>query len=63
MTPPLISISHPHGANVRQLPMIPRHFVNMGLGFGAAALGAAGEIAKVIQVFQPSGRFSAANSL
>jgi hypothetical protein len=33
------------------------------LGRGGAGVGAAGEITNVTQVFQPSGRFSAANSL
>lgn len=39
-----------------------RYFVILGLG-GGAALGAVGEITNVTQVFQPSGRCSAANSL
>lgn len=39
------------------------HFVYIGLVGPAAGGGAAGEIAKVTQVFQPEGRFSAANSL
>jgi hypothetical protein len=38
--------------------MISGHFAYMGRGF-AAVVGAAGEIAKVIQVFQPSGRLRA----
>ena len=37
------------------------YFVN--LGRGGVGVGAAGEITNVTQVFQPSGRFSAANSL
>jgi len=39
-----------------------RYFVIMCLG-GALGVGAAGEIAKVSQTFQPSGRCSAPNSL
>ena len=37
------------------------YFVN--LGRGGVGVGAAGEITNVTHVFQPSGRFSAANSL
>ena len=39
-----------------------RYFVILGLG-GGAGLGGAGEITKVTQVFQPSGRCLASNSL
>jgi hypothetical protein len=39
----------------------PRYFVTMRRG--ADGVGAAGEIENVTHVFQPSGRFSAANSL
>src|SRR5262245_5252956 len=39
------------------------YFVIIRLVDGGASLGAAGEITNVNQAFQPSGRFSAANSL
>ena len=39
------------------------YFVIIRLVDGGASLGAAGEITKVNQAFQPSGRCSAANSL
>jgi hypothetical protein len=39
-----------------------RYFVSIGLGL-VPGVGGAGEIVKVTQVFQPSGRCSAANSL
>jgi hypothetical protein len=41
----------------------PRYFVSSALRGIALGVGAAGEITNVTQVFQPSGRFSAANSL
>ena len=37
--------------------------MSIALRGGALGVGAAGEIVNVTQVFQPSGRFSAANSL
>ena len=39
------------------------YFVTIRRDAGGAALGAAGEMANVSQAFQPSARFSAANSL
>ena len=39
------------------------YLVIMRVADGGASPGAAGEMAKVSQAFQPSGRFSAANSL
>jgi hypothetical protein len=39
------------------------YFVTIRIGGGLLAEGAAGESVNVTQVFQPSGRFSAANSL
>ena len=49
-------------AGLTKITMFRSYFVIMGRDGGGGAA-AAGEIAKVIQVFQPSGRFSAANSL
>jgi hypothetical protein len=47
----------------RRLTMPRCHFVMMCFVGVTAGGGAAGEMTKVTQAFQPSGRFSAANSL